>query len=126
MRLPDDLKRGLLDPARIWETIEPLPAPQARYCHAVTHTTFSPNVAHGGQKTNMIPDLVDLDVDIRTVPGTTVADVEAHLHEALGDLAHHVEISPTAAVPPDRVADAATGCGTPSPAARRSPSPAPS
>ena len=60
----------------------------------MTHTTFSPNVAHGGQKTNMIPDVVDLDVDIRTVPGTTVADVDAHLHEALGDLAHHVEISP--------------------------------
>ena len=94
MRLPDEIKLGLLDPARILETIEQLPAPQARYCHAVTHTTFSPNVAHGGQKTNMIPDVVDLDVDIRTVPGTTVADVEAHLHEALGDLAHHVEISP--------------------------------
>jgi acetylornithine deacetylase/succinyl-diaminopimelate desuccinylase-like protein len=62
MRLPDELKRGLLDPARIMETIEQLPAPQARYCHAVTHTTFSPNVAHGGQKTNMIPDVVDLDV----------------------------------------------------------------
>ena len=60
----------------------------------MTHTTFSPNVAHGGQKTNMIPDVVDLDVDIRTVPAQRSPDVEAHLHEALGDLALHVEISP--------------------------------
>jgi acetylornithine deacetylase/succinyl-diaminopimelate desuccinylase-like protein len=49
---------------------------------------------HGGQKTNMIPDAVDIEVDIRTVPGTTQADVDAHLHEALGELAHHVQITP--------------------------------
>ena len=93
MKLPDDVKAGLIDPARIWETIETLPPPLARTCHAQTHTTFSPNVAHGGQKTNIIPDMVEIEVDIRTVPGTTRADVDAHLHEALGELAHHVEIS---------------------------------
>ncbi len=90
MALPDDVKAGLLDPARIWSTIETLPPPLARTCHAATHTTISPNVAHGGQKTNIIPDAVDLDVDIRTVPGTTRADVDAMLHDALGELAHHV------------------------------------
>jgi len=94
MPLPDHVKAGLIDPARIWETIETLPPPLARTCHAHTHTTFSPNVAHGGQKTNIIPDLVEIEVDIRTVPGTTSADVDAHLHEALGELAHHVEVSP--------------------------------
>ncbi len=94
MLVPDDVRAGLLDPARIWETIETLPPALARTCHAHTHTTFSPNVAHGGQKTNMIPDLVEIDVDIRTVPGTTQADVEAHLREALGDLAGQVEVSP--------------------------------
>ncbi len=93
MKLPDDIKAGLVDPARIWETIEALPPPLARTCHAQTHTTFSPNVAHGGQKTNIIPDMVEIEVDIRTVPGTTRADVDAHLHEALSELAHHVEIS---------------------------------
>jgi acetylornithine deacetylase/succinyl-diaminopimelate desuccinylase-like protein len=92
MPLPDEVKAGLLDPARIWSTIETLPPAAARTCHAHTHTTFSPNVVHGGQKTNIIPDLVEIEVDIRTVPGTTQADVDAHLHEALGDLAHHVEI----------------------------------
>ena len=93
MKLPDEMKAGLLDPARIWETIEQLPPAPARLCHAVTHTTFSPNVAHGGQKTNIIPDVVDIEVDIRTVPGTTDADVKAHLKEALGDLYDQVEVS---------------------------------
>lgn len=92
MPLPDEVKAGLLDPARLWSTIETLPPAVARTCHAHTHTTFSPNVVHGGQKTNIIPDLVEIEVDIRTVPGTTQADVDAHLHDALGDLAHHVEI----------------------------------
>ncbi len=94
MQLPDEVKAGLLDPARIWATIEQLPPALARTTHACTHTTFSPNVAHGGQKTNIIPDRIDIEVDIRTVPGTTAADVDAHLHEALGELAHEVEVSP--------------------------------
>ncbi len=94
MDLPDDQKAALVDPARIWATLETLPPMLAKRCHAVTHTTFSPNVAHGGQKTNIIPDMVEIEVDIRTVPGTTSSDVDAHLHEALGELAHHVEIVP--------------------------------
>ncbi len=92
LELPDDLRAGLLDPARIWDTIATLPTPIARTCHAHTHTTFSPNVCHGGQKSNIIPDTIDLDVDIRTVPGTTQDDVAQHLREALGDLIDHVEI----------------------------------
>ncbi len=94
MSQPDEVKAALLDPARIWGAIEQMPANAARGCHAQTHTTFSPNVVHGGQKTNTIPDVVDIDVDIRTVPGTTDDDVRAHLAEALGDMAEHVEISP--------------------------------
>lgn len=94
MSQPDDVKAALLDPARIWGAIEQMPANAARGCHAQTHTTFSPNVVHGGQKTNTIPDVVDIDVDIRTVPGTTDDDVAQHLAEALGDMAQYVEISP--------------------------------
>jgi acetylornithine deacetylase/succinyl-diaminopimelate desuccinylase-like protein len=93
MPIDDEQKAGLIDPSRIWPTLETLPPVLAKRCHAHTHTTFSPNVVHGGQKTNIIPDLVEIEVDIRTVPGTSQADVDAHLHEALGELAHHVEIS---------------------------------
>ncbi len=83
--LPDALKAALLDPERIWDAIEHLPPAAARHVHACIHTTFSPNIAHGGVKTNVIPDLVELDIDIRTVPGTSGEDVNEHLREALGD-----------------------------------------
>jgi acetylornithine deacetylase/succinyl-diaminopimelate desuccinylase-like protein len=91
MSLPDELKAQMRDPAAIYDAIRTLPTPVARACHALTHTTISPNVAHGGSKTNTIPDTVDIDVDIRTVPGTTRADVDAMLADALGDLAAHVQ-----------------------------------
>lgn len=94
MPLGDEQKTGLVDPARIWSTLETLPPPVARHCHAQTHMTLSPNVVHGGQKTNIIPDVVEIDVDIRTVPGMTKADIDATLQEVLGDLASHVEIDP--------------------------------
>ena len=93
MELPAELDAGLRSPEQIWATLEALPTPIARYCHAQTHTTFSPNVVHGGLKTNMIPDAIDIDVDIRTVPGITDDDVEASLREAIGDLYDHVEVS---------------------------------
>jgi acetylornithine deacetylase/succinyl-diaminopimelate desuccinylase-like protein len=47
---------------------------------------------HGGTKTNVIPDLVELEVDIRTMPGQSGTDARALLEEALGDLADRVEI----------------------------------
>jgi acetylornithine deacetylase/succinyl-diaminopimelate desuccinylase-like protein len=92
MALPDEVRQGLLDPATVWDTIATLPTPVARTCHAHTHTTFSPNVAHGGQKTNIIPDVIDIEVDIRTVPGDRES-AEGHLRAALGDLFAHVEVS---------------------------------
>jgi acetylornithine deacetylase/succinyl-diaminopimelate desuccinylase-like protein len=94
MGLPDEQEAALLDPGRVREALSTLDPRIARYCHAVTHNTFSPNVAHGGTKTNVIPDRVELDVDIRTLPGVTEADVEVMLAEALGDLVERVELSP--------------------------------
>jgi acetylornithine deacetylase/succinyl-diaminopimelate desuccinylase-like protein len=92
MDLDPELKAGLLDPARLWGAIQQLPVQQARLCQALTHTTFSPNVAHGGQKTNTIPDEVVLEVDVRTVPGDGHEEVEAHLRQALGPLYDEVRV----------------------------------
>ena len=50
----------------------------ARIAHACTHTTFAPTVMHGGTKTNVIPDRVELEVDIRTLPGQTGDEVRGH------------------------------------------------
>ncbi len=91
--LPDDVKAGLLDPARLEATLASLPVPTAKVLHACTHTTISPNVVHGGVKTNVIPDSVEIDVDIRTLPGDDRDRVAAYLREALGDLAGDVEIT---------------------------------
>ena len=93
MNLPDELRDGLTSTEQIYSTLQQIPKRIARMCHAETHTTISPNVVHGGQKTNTIPDVVDLDVDIRTVPGTTRDDVDAMLRDALGDLYDQVDIT---------------------------------
>ena len=37
--------------------------------YAATRTTFSPNIAHGGVKVNVIPESAEVDIDIRTLPG---------------------------------------------------------
>jgi acetylornithine deacetylase/succinyl-diaminopimelate desuccinylase-like protein len=100
--LPDDLRAALSDPDRVYETIAGLPTPVARIAHACSHTTISPNVIHGGQKTNTIPDVIDIDVDIRTVPGDTAEVVDGYLAEALGELADRVEVSIIQANEPTR------------------------
>ena len=93
MDLPEDVRDALNDPGRVDATIAALDPSAARVANACSHTTISPNVAHGGQKTNTIPDVVDLDVDVRTLPGDSVNSVRALLGEALGDLAPRVEMS---------------------------------
>lgn len=90
--LDPDITDALLDPARIDPALEALPPALARQAHACTHTTFAPTVVRGGVKTNVIPDRVELDVDIRTLPGQVGVDVRAMLDDALGDLAGRVEI----------------------------------
>jgi acetylornithine deacetylase/succinyl-diaminopimelate desuccinylase-like protein len=94
MNIPAEHKAVLVDPTQVWDALDAMPTSLARGCHAMTHTTISPNVIHPAeaQKTNVIPDIVDLVVDIRTLPGTTADDVTAMLIEAIGDLAPHVEI----------------------------------
>lgn len=89
---PGDFGEALADPERLPQMIESLPIGLARQAHACTHTTFAPTVAHGGVKTNVIPDRVELEVDIRTLPGQTGADIRAMLADALGDLADRVTV----------------------------------
>jgi acetylornithine deacetylase/succinyl-diaminopimelate desuccinylase-like protein len=89
---PQDIVGPLLDPDRLVDTLPDFPVAMARQFHACTHMTIAPTVAHGGTKTNVIPDRVDLQLDIRTLPGQSLPDVEAALDEALGDLADRVEL----------------------------------
>ncbi len=86
--------RQLLDESTLHDFCDELPIGLARQAHACTHTTFAPTIIHGGTKTNVIPDHVEVDVDIRTLPSQRGADVQKLLTDALGDLAAHVEITP--------------------------------
>ncbi|MFK8023208.1 MAG: M20/M25/M40 family metallo-hydrolase [Ilumatobacter sp.] len=92
--LPDEMRDALLDESAIDEFLDGFPnAASAAHLHACTHTTFSPNLVEGhAMKTNVIPDEVKIDVDIRTLPGDGPDEVDAHLRAALGDLADHVEV----------------------------------
>src|SRR3954451_2167276 len=84
----------LLDEAQLRDFCEELPIGLARQAHACTHTTFAPTIIHGGTKTNVIPDLVEVEVDIRTLPGQRASDIQKMLNDALGDLAQCVDITP--------------------------------
>jgi acetylornithine deacetylase/succinyl-diaminopimelate desuccinylase-like protein len=86
------VKATLVDPARVDDAIADLPAGMARYLWSATHTTFSPNMCRAGAKTNIIPDAVDIEVDIRTIPGDDEDEVRRHLDKALGDLAEEVVV----------------------------------
>ena len=92
MGYPDELRDAFLDPSAIRDFCASLPVGMGRLVHACTHTTFTPTVAHGGTKTNVIPDHVELEVDIRTLPGQSGDDIRAMLRAALGDLYDQVEI----------------------------------
>jgi acetylornithine deacetylase/succinyl-diaminopimelate desuccinylase-like protein len=94
--LPPEMADLLLDPEKVRGFFESIPdVGLARMVHACTNTTFAPTIMHGGVKTNVIPDAVELQVDIRTLPGQKEADVRAMLDEALGDLKDAVEITAT-------------------------------
>ena len=90
---PPDLAGPLLDAKRIDAFCDELPmVGLARQAHACTHTTMAPTVMQAGTKVNVIPDRVELQIDIRSLPGWDTDDVRAMLLEVVGDLAGDVEI----------------------------------
>lgn len=93
MGFPPEFSEPFLRAEGFVEMCEALPmVGLARQAHACTHTTFAPTVIRGGTKINVIPDQVDLEVDIRTLPAQTGEEIDAMLAEALGDLAGSVEV----------------------------------
>ena len=92
MQFEEPLASGLLDDRAFRPMLEKTPVGFARMFDASTHTTFSPNILHSGQKTNIIPDSAVMQIDIRTVPGEEGPEVRAMLQEAIGDLWQFCEI----------------------------------
>ena len=91
--IDQSLKASLLNPELVNESLAELPDDEARNAHACIHTTFSPNVIHGGAKTNIIPEKVQIEIDIRALPGETPTDIDNHLKLALGEFYDQVTIS---------------------------------
>jgi len=93
MGFPPELSEPMLQAEGFREMCEALPMiGLARLAHACTHTTIAPTVVRGGSKVNVIPDKVDIDLDIRTLPGQTGEEIDAMLGDALGDMAGDVEL----------------------------------
>jgi len=94
LSLPAELREPMLDPQAIGAFVRELPmVGLARQAHACTHTTIAPTILHAGTKLNVIPDRAELQVDIRSLPGWDLADVEAMVLAAMGDLAPEVDIT---------------------------------
>jgi acetylornithine deacetylase/succinyl-diaminopimelate desuccinylase-like protein len=75
------------------DALESLDPKLAGVIHAGCHHTLTPTVIHGGTKVNMVPDQCEVKVDIRTLPGTTIADVTKMIKDALGEYYDRVEIT---------------------------------
>jgi acetylornithine deacetylase/succinyl-diaminopimelate desuccinylase-like protein len=97
-RLPDDEARlveaiGDEDPRRSEAAIRALCDPMyARAIRALVRDTISPDVIRTGVKYNVIPGEALIEIDCRTLPGTTEGDVREALLARLGDLAPHCTI----------------------------------
>ena len=91
------LAQQLIDPERVDEAIDHLAVTDptfARYVHAATHLTVSPNRMIAGTKTNTIADTARAEVDIRALPGTGRNDIDVYLNKAMGSASDHVELEP--------------------------------
>lgn len=64
----------------------------AGYAHAVSRNTIAPTVIGAGSLHNVIPSTGVIDLDIRTLPGTSDDDIDELLIAMLGPLADEVEI----------------------------------
>lgn len=99
LQVDPDLQEKLTDPDRIDDAIDELAVTDplfARYVHALTHMTISPNVLGAGRKVNMIPAEAEAMLDIRALPGMDRHFVESHLHKAMGHARDDVDIEPMA------------------------------
>ncbi len=85
------LKERMLDPVRLDAALPELGG-IAGYAHAASRVTISPTVLRSGQAHNVIPDEAYIDLDIRTLPGTTDEEIDRLLAGMLHGLSAEVEI----------------------------------
>lgn len=95
--LPEEVKTDLIDPDRIDDALDTFAVDDplfARYAHAVTHLTVSPNMLDAGVKANVIASRATANVDIRALPGYDRSSVDSYLFKAMGSARDDIEIEP--------------------------------
>lgn len=99
LSLDPELKDALSDPDRIDEAIDMLAVTDplfARYVHAITHMTVSPNMLRSGVKANVIADSATANVDVRALPDMDRDFVDSYLQKSMGSARDEIDISPIA------------------------------
>ncbi len=87
--------RHLLDPALTNNVLDTL-GPQGTFFDPLLHNTVNATIVHGGEKSNVIPSKIVVEMDGRMLPGYGSDDLKAELHQLLGK---DVEIETQAAEP---------------------------
>jgi acetylornithine deacetylase/succinyl-diaminopimelate desuccinylase-like protein len=85
LELSAPARLGLTNPATFDIALGRVPDGAAPMLYSATRTTFSPNIAHAGVKTNVIPDSAEVHIDIRTVAGDEGPEVRKMLRDAAGE-----------------------------------------
>ena len=97
LALDESVKEALTDPDQVDGAIDDLAVTDplfARYAHAITHLTISPNMLEAGMKANIVAADAEASVDIRALPGMDRGFVDSHLMKAMGSARDDVEIVP--------------------------------
>lgn len=97
LALDDEMKQALTDPDQVDDAIDDLAVTDplfARYAHAITHLTVSPNMLDAGMKANIVAAEAEAEVDIRALPGMDRGFVDSHLMKAMGSARDDVDIVP--------------------------------
>ena len=79
-----DLMSALLRPA-VADRVLPRLGPQMRWLETLLRNTVNATIVRGGEKVNVIPAQIDLELDGRLLPGFTPDDLIAELHGIVGD-----------------------------------------
>jgi len=72
----------------------------ARALRALLRNTISPGVVHAGIKYNIIPGEATIEIDCRTLPGTTEGDMREEVIARLGDLMPRCTVEHVIGAPP--------------------------
>ena len=58
---------------------------KGQYLEPLFHNTVNPTIVHGGEKINVIPSEIVLELDGRLLPGFGPEDMITELHQIIGD-----------------------------------------